>query len=78
MIKNKLFIGFALASLVGVAACNGGDEDLVTDEATTTEVITETELEEREVTVPVQDTALVETTIERDIDVSVDTMDTGL
>lgn len=56
----------ALFALVGAAAC-GGDE-VEPDDVTTREVITQPGTEVVEVTVPTVDTAVVERTVDVDVD----------
>lgn len=82
MLKNRIFSIFAVAALLGAAACDSGDEvegeGAVAEDAsmTTTEVITETDTTMAPVVTPVvtTDTGLVETTVETDVDVSRDTV----
>ena len=61
----------ALAALAAAAAACGGDE-VEPDDVTTREVITQPGTEVVEVTVPTVDTAVVERTV--DVDVDVDTI----
>lgn len=72
MLKNRIGTAFAFAAMVGLAACGGGEEnaDVVTEE-----VVTTPEVEQVEVPVMTQDTAVVRT--EMDVDVDTDTVDVG-
>ena len=81
MIKNRAFSIFAVAALVGIAACSPGEEEAVVDEgmtATDTTMFTETETQMAPVVAPVTttDTGLVvtETEVDVDRDVDVDTV----
>lgn len=71
MLKNRFFALTAAVALVGLAACNGGEEDVVTDETTVQTPIVETDTALAPVVAPVEttDTGLVETTVETDVDV---------
>jgi predicted small lipoprotein YifL len=78
MFKNRIFSLFAALALVSFAAC-GADDDVDLDdgmETTTTEMITEQDTTLVPVVAPVvtEDTGLVQTTIETDVDVDVDTI----
>ena len=72
MLKNRIGTAFAFAAMVGLAACGGEEEgaDVVTEE-----VVTTPEMETVEVPVMTQDTAVVRT--EMDVDVDTDTVDVG-
>jgi predicted S18 family serine protease len=78
MFKNRAFSIFAVAALVGAAACSPGEETIVDDETTVTDtsMFTETQTEMVPVVAPVTttDTGLVETTVEVERDVNVDTV----
>jgi ABC-type glycerol-3-phosphate transport system substrate-binding protein len=72
MITKSLAALSTLAVLAASAACGGGDEP--GDETSTTrEVITQPGTKEVEVTVPTVDTAVVERTVETNVEV--DTID---
>jgi hypothetical protein len=59
MIKNRLFSAFAVAALVGFAACGGGEETSETEVTQDTVPVAGTETVE----VPTTDTAVVTTEV---------------
>lgn len=72
MTGKRLATLVTLPLLAAAAGC-GGDEEPLDEAMTTREVITQPATKEVEVTVPTVDTAVVERTVERDVDV--DTID---